>query len=364
MKILQIVTRSEAGGAQSVIASLAAEFHSRGHEVAIASGPEGGGAAWRGFDPEIYIYEIDGLMRAISPRNELKALMAIRSLYIGWQPDIVHLHTSKAGALGRIADGMPRGRIVYTMHGFDQLRVSNRKFLAIDRALRSACGAVVAVSECDRAAMTAEGYRPVLIRNGTPDAPKLMPADPELVSRLEALRRSGLPLVMLVARDSVPKRVDLARAAAARLEGAVNFAWIGGKPKGGDPPNFHALGVGAGAGAYLRFADLFLLLSEHEGLSMSLLEAFSAGLPCVTSAIDGCLEAMGIGEAGRAPMGLVVPNEAGAIAVALAELAASSDERHTMGAAARAAWEEKYSSSAMAEGYLALYEKLLARSHS
>jgi glycosyltransferase involved in cell wall biosynthesis len=359
VNILQIVTRSEPGGAQSVVASLAAEFRARGHEVAVVSGPEGGGEAWKGLDPEIDLYEIEGLLRSVSPADEIRALGAIRRLYRGWRPDIVQLHTSKAGALGRLAPGLPRGRIVYTMHGFDQLRVANRRFLAVDKGLRRLCGAVVAVSECDRRAMAAEGYRPVLIRNGTPDARTLEPRDEELSSRLEALKRGGLPLVMLVARDAAPKRVDLARAAAAKLGGAAEFAWIGGEPRPGDLANFHALGTASQAGAYLRFADIFLLLSDHEGLSMGLLEAFSAGIPCVTSAVGGCLEAMGIEKEGKAPMGMAVPNEAGAIAAAIAGLASASEERRAMGAAARAAWEEQYSSAAMAEGYLRLYRGLM-----
>lgn len=359
MRILQLVTRSETGGAQSVVSCLAAEFSAMGHKVVVASGPEGGGTAWWGLDPAIDIYEINGLVRSISPRDEIAALMAIRRLYRAWRPDIVHLHTSKAGALGRIASGIPRGRIVYTMHGFDQLRVSNRRFLAIDKALKRSCGAVVAVSEYDRKAMSDEGYRPVLIRNGTPDARKLAPSDSSLAGRLDALKKGGLPLVMLVARDAPPKRIDLARAAAAGLSGVVNIAWIGGEPETGDPANFYALGIHEGAEAYLRAADVFLLLSDHEGLSMGLLEAFSAGLPCVTSAVGGCLEAMELGGAGTSLMGKTVPNEAGAIAAALAGLATSPEERRAMGVVARAAWEEKYSSAAMAKSYLSLYEELL-----
>jgi glycosyltransferase involved in cell wall biosynthesis len=362
MKILQIVTRSEAGGAQSVVASLAAELHSRGHEVAIASGPEGGGAAWRGLDLGIAIYEIAGLVREISPRDDLAALLALRRLYRGWQPDIVHLHTSKAGALGRLATGIPKERIVYTMHGFDQLRVSNRKFLAVDKALRRSCGAVVAVTECDRKVMAEEGYRPTLIRNGVPDVRMLEPRDQAVVDRLSELKKSGLPLVLVVARDAAPKRIDIARQTAARLGGIATIAWIGGEAQVGDPSNFHALGVCEGAGAYLRFADIFLLLSDHEGLSMGLLEAFSAGIPCVTSAIDGCLEAMGIPEAGASAMGLTTLNEAGAVASALSWLAVRPGERRSMGAAARAAWEGRYCASAMTDGYIALYKSLLDRS--
>jgi glycosyltransferase involved in cell wall biosynthesis len=94
---------------------------------------------------------------------------------------------------------------------------------------------------------------------------------------------------------------------------------------------------------------------------MGLLEAFSAGLPCVTSAIDGCLEAMRIEGAGPSAMGLAVANDADAVASALSTLAGQPSERVIMGRAAREAWEKKYSSAAMCDGYLELYNKLLGK---
>lgn len=57
-----------------------------------------------------------------------------------------------------------------------------------------------------------------------------------------------------------------------------------------------------------------MLLSDHEGLPMSLLEALSAGLPCVASAIPGCMEVLGLGAAGESEVGIAVPNDAEAAA--------------------------------------------------
>lgn len=156
MRILQVVTRSEPGGAQSIVLSLSESLCEAGHTVAIASGPEGAGEAWRGIDSRVTCMELNHLGRSISPLKDYLAVRELGRMYREWKPDIVHLHTSKAGAIGRMASGIDRGRIVYTMHGYDQLRKANRKLLFVDKALRKRCGAIVAVSQADLEAMRDE----------------------------------------------------------------------------------------------------------------------------------------------------------------------------------------------------------------
>jgi glycosyltransferase involved in cell wall biosynthesis len=359
MRILQVVTRSDSGGAQSIVLSLSESLCEYGHTVFIASGPEGAGEAWRGLDPRVSCVEVRHLVRAISPPDDLVAMMELTSLYRRVRPDIVHLHTSKAGAIGRMAPGMDRGRIVYTMHGYDQLRVANRRFLKVDMALKGRCGAIAAVSEADLIAMSEDGYSPRLVPNGTKDTRGLPLEDEKVLRRISELRAKYPVLALLVARDARPKRIDLAREVAARLDGEVGILWIGGETKAGDPPGFHALGAARNAGAYIGLCDMFLLLSDHEGLSVSMLEAFSSGVATVASAVPGCLEALGLGAAGQGRRGMAVDNDVGKICRAIRLLTVDGELRRKMGLAARAAWEEKYSNGAMTRNYLAIYEKLL-----
>lgn len=369
MRILQIVTRSELGGAQSVVAYLAEEYRAMGHESAIAAGPEGRGEAWKGLDPAIQTFELPGLVRDISPLEELKALRSIAGMYKSWKPDIVQLHTSKAGLLGRLAPGVERRRIAYTMHGYFQLHDMNRKFLAIDKALRSRCGAIVAVSRNDERLMRADGYEAACVPNGIPDLLALPAPTGDFARRLNELRARGLPIIMVIARDAAFKRIDLAREAARRLEGKALVVWIGGEPRPEiDPPAFIALGTARAASSYLRYADIYLQPSNHEGLSMSLLEGLCAGLPCVASSVGGNLETLGFdpsvvrddGSAGplASAYGVITPNEAGTMASELERLCADPSLRAGMGAAARRVWAERYSSRAMAEGYLKLFAAL------
>lgn len=368
MRILHLITRSEIGGAQSVVANLAVEQRALGHEVAIASGPEGGGEAWQGLGRGITILTVPGLQRAVAPVQELRALGGLSRTYREWKPDIVNLHTSKAGLLGRLAPGLPRRHIVYTMHGYFQLRDINRKFLFLDKALKGLCGAIVAVSRMDQAQMEEDGYAPVCIPNGIPDTRSMAPQAPELVARLKALKEGGRVLIMVIARDASFKRLDLAREVAASLGDKAWVVWLGGDPQAGDPEGFLALGAWPQASAYLRYADIYLQPSNHEGLSMSLLEGLSAGIPCVASSVGGNIECLGqdprsVQDGGvEGPLysdyGVLVPNRAGVMAEVVSGLCAEPGRRQAMGRAARAAYEARYSSPAMARAYLELYKGL------
>jgi len=361
MRILHIVTRSELGGAQSVVRTLAEAQAAAGHDTAVAAGPEGDWEAFQDMDKRIAIFQLPDLLRAIGLKREFKALHSIAALYRSWNPDIVHLHTSKAGALGRLAPGVPRRHIVYTMHGYDQIRVENRAMLGIDTLLRPLCGAVVAVSRGDAKAMENDGYVIESIPNGVPDS-SLVSVGGETAERiniLEGIKRSALPLVIVVAREARPKRIDIARSVAQRLRGRIQVAWIGGGHRPEDPDNFHALGAFPDAAALFTHADIFFLPSDHEGMPLAVLEAMAAGLPVVASATGGIPEILQPDAAGRSRCGFALPNEVGSIASAISLLADDAGLRKEMGEAARRNWAEHYSAKIMAAAYENLYRKLL-----
>lgn len=368
MKILQIITKSELGGAQTVVASLAEDFQKAGNEVVIASGMEGGGAAWQRLDPSIRRITVEALRRNPSPWDDVRAVREISRIYGREQPDIVHLHTSKAGLLGRIAPGIPRKHIVYTMHGYFQLSVLHRRFLPLDKAARHLCGAIVAVSENDALLMRNDGYRVCCIPNGVPDILESTAPEGEVLGGIIDLKKAGLPLVMVVARDAGFKRIDLARECARKLDGKAVFVWLGGSPRESDPPGFHAFDNVANAASYLKYADIYLQPSDNEGLSMSLLEALSAGLPSVASSVGGNIECLGI-RAGtmrtdaceairETDCGFLVPNRADEMAAALLRLCQDSGLRMEKGRAARQKWAERYSCRTMSAEYLSLYGRL------
>ncbi len=106
----------------------------------------------------------------------------------------------------------------------------------------------------------------------------------------------------------------------------------------------------------LAAADVYVLSSRYEGLSLSLLEAMACGLPCVSTAYPGADEALEDGMTGR----LVPPDDAPALAAALKELGANPTLREVLGRAAREFVESRFSAEETASRLITIYQGLSA----
>jgi len=153
VKIFQIVTLSELGGAQAVVANLS-NVLAKEHDVTVIAG-EGDGKLFELLNANIRHIKLNSLKRKISPLNEIRTIVSFLFLGRKYKPDIVHLHSSKAGILGRLV--FPKNKIVYTVHGFDSIRLAYRKYLHIEKRLQNNCKAIVAVSHYDEKNLVAEG---------------------------------------------------------------------------------------------------------------------------------------------------------------------------------------------------------------
>lgn len=357
MRILHVITAPDLGGAQSVVAELSRHAVMRGDEAGMAS--QADGPLWAVLDPRVRRFPIRRLVKSISPVDDIAAFLELRRVIKDYRPDILHLHSSKAGVLGRLAAGRLRKRTIYTVHGFDTIAKAHRSFLPLERLLQHLCGAIVAVSAYDEGNLADNGIaRKVrMIRNGARDWRGQRPGDGAAAAAMEGARSKG-GAVLCIARLAPPKRFDLFLEAAARLP-AAGFFWIGNETdvdKAKLPLNVTMLGSLADAGAYANLADLLVLFSDYEGLPMSILEALSCGTPVVASRVGGVCEALdeGCGEA--------VPNEAAGIAQAIAryipggERHAAAHPRHRE--ASRVRYEAQFSVTAMAESYERLYSEL------
>jgi glycosyltransferase involved in cell wall biosynthesis len=169
------------------------------------------------------------------------------------------------------------------------------------------------------------------------------------------------PVVVSVGRLKEPKTfVTLAQALASLDPRSFRGVIVG------DGPDRAAVQEAAGTAAtllgerddvpaLLRSSDVFVLSSASEGLPISVLEAMASGLPVVASSVGGVPEL--VGEAGV----LVPPNDAGALATALAELLADPGRRRALGAAARQRVQDEFRLDDALAAHVDLYERLLAR---
>lgn len=118
MKILYIITKSNWGGAQKNVFELAKAMKEKGHSVSVALG--GAGILQKRLEDEgIKTYPISDLQRDISIKKEIGSFRELFRLIKRERPDILHLHSTKAAALGSLAGRLLKIKsVIVTVHGF------------------------------------------------------------------------------------------------------------------------------------------------------------------------------------------------------------------------------------------------------
>ncbi|HET9725052.1 MAG TPA: glycosyltransferase [Actinomycetota bacterium] len=311
-----------------------------GHRVTVACpGPEHGPlAGWvRDAGAE---HRTLNMARQPGPRD-LVDLWSLRRLARG--RDVVHLHSSKAAALGRIAAmtlGPRRPAVIVTPHYWSWLvgGALAPLYRWIERVLARRCDAIVAVSEAEaaegRAVLPTPG-RITLIHNGV-DRERFSPDGPT------AERDPGVSLVSCVGRLSEQKGQDLAiRALALLPDPTVRLRLVGSESAHGERERLGALATSLGvadriewrgevddAAPELRAADVVVAPSRWEGMSLVFLEAMACGAATVVAEVAGSEALDGAG--------IVVPREdPAALARAIGSLLEDPSLRRRLGEAAR-----------------------------
>lgn len=377
MRILHLITRMDRGGSAVNTLNSALAQQREGHVVHLAIGPSSESemsaaeqqAVARGLDAFRdaggTVHELAELLRRLG-LHDLQAWRAMRALIRALRPDVVHTHTSKAGALGRMAAWGQAEAVVHTPHGhvfhgyFGRART--RAFILAERWLARRCHALVALTAAERDEHLALGIgrhrQWHVIPSGVPVR--------ELATAAAQWRAQ--------AGDVVPAWLAVSVGRLVPIKGMDRLlrAWahvLAERPEArlaivGDGPGRAALQalvdelhladsvVLAGwqdPVPYLAAAECFVLLSRNEGMGRAVVEAMAAGLPCVVSDVCGLAELVDVS------VGEVVDAD-DAPAVAQALLRPRAD---TMRAAARDR-AEGYAEEVMVARLDALYRELTA----
>lgn len=255
--------------------------------------------------------------------------------------DVVHTHSPVPAVAARLL--APAGTaLVHTEHNvWNQHRAPTR--LANAATLRRNA-AVLGVS--DGVTASIRPPRPVRPGRSAPRARTLVHGiDPAAVSRgPEARRRAraalGLaedaPVVGSVGNLTAKKDQRALLEALGKLDPSVQLVLAGDGPLRGELEAAAAalgvagrtrfLGVRDDVAALLPAFDVFALSSRHEGLSIALVEALAAGVPCVATEVGGTPEVVGHDDVGW----LVPPGDPPALAEAVGQLLADPDRRAAM----------------------------------
>ena len=240
--------------------------------------------------------------RAPHPRD-LSVIHAVRR-YIRLQGpfDVIHGHSSKGGAIARIAAIGTGASVVYTPHGLVTMdpglgRAGIMFYGACERVLSWASGAIIAVAESERQSIAQIGIskRIVHVIHNCIDPPQFLSRE-EARARLHLHPRATIvgfvgrmsrikdPLLLISAFDhlhSVHPEVMLAMIGEGELLDEVRAE----VDRRGLKEHVHLLGAHPAA-ELMRAFDILALPSRSEAMSYVLLEALSAGLPVVTTLVS------------------------------------------------------------------------------
>ena len=363
MRIAYVVTRADAvGGASVHVRDLARAMIERGHQVLVLTGGEGPvteqlSGAGVPFRP------LRTLRRSIHPVRDLQALGELSGAVLDFKPDVLSLHTAKAGWIGRIVASRLSIPAVYTPHGWpfgDRFSAGARfAFRLAEKALASRAAAIVCVCRHERDLAlrqgVAEASRLHVIYNGVRDVPPRLRADP-----------AASPVRFVsVARFQAPKDHEtLLRALATIRSTEWQLDLVGDGPL---LDRTHSLAVSLGIAERVHFlgyqpdpervlarAQVFVLSSRSEGLPRSVLEAMRAGLSVVASGVGGVPEAVSDGVSGL----LVLPGRPAELAAALRRLLEDHNLRVRLGFEARRAYADTFGIESMVEATASIYGAL------
>ncbi len=241
------------------------------------------------FPPSVKFIPWPSVVTSISPAKDAKALRELISILKAEKPfDIMHLHSSKAGILGRLAaTAIGHKKVIYAPHGAaflrkDISRLTRTFYITAEKAVNIFPGKVVGVSKSE-----ADTYNKIGIRAGFVNNGKDFAAPPEKNLQPERF------IIVTTGRIETQKNATWFNTIAKRFadDERVQFVWIG---EGVDrhmltSKNIHITGyvLRPEVEKNLFEASIYLSTAIWEGLPYAVLEAMSMKLPLLLSHCPG-----------------------------------------------------------------------------
>jgi glycosyltransferase involved in cell wall biosynthesis len=353
MKIAHIVDSMEVGGAETLVSQICCLQREQGHHPSVyavgALGPLGERMQEEGF--------------AVQANVALHLTDATRNFYRIFKKsrfDVVHLHnptpTVYAAPAARMA-GVPS--IVSTRHSLvaPPLELVKELKYAVAAAF---CDWIVGI--CDATANNIRDLHSIPARKIVRVYNGAVPLN--RVAREQWPQKSGFTLVYVGRLAPVKNHPLLLNAFRAALSSMPDLRlWIVGDGSEREAletlaaelkiaPQVKFWGQQLDVAPFFSAADAFIMSSKSEGLPVSLLQAFSLGVPAIVTNVGGMAEVVRLAKAG-----FVVPADPAEMAAAILRLAASDAERAQFSANAEKTFHAHFTLQAMVDAYTDLYRK-------
>lgn len=384
-KILYVITKSQPfGGAQKYVYDLATSLPKDSYDVAVALGPKIQSSTTVNLKDKleengVHTIVIEAFQRNIHFGKELLALQQLITTYRREQPDIVHLNSSKAGGLGALAArlaGVPT--IVFTSHGlaFEEDRpfifrliiqfFTWLTFLLAHRIIFISQQNLARVQHMpfmkEKCALIHNAIRPIPYSTKQQARETIASAvnPPDAALEKQALwvgsigelhKNKGLSYLIRAIYELRETHPDIFLFIIGDGEQRHQLAGLIKHVELED--RVFLTGYIPDASRYVTAFDIFALTSVKEGHPYTLLEAGSAGIPTIGSAIPGITDIIDDMESGI----LVKPKRAREISRAIAYLITNPKKRSLFGGELQTRVQQRFSMENMLEITQELYKQ-------
>ena len=255
--------------------------------------------------------------RAIG-KHDIEAIRQLRKLIKKYTPDIVYAHSSKAGAIARIANIGMKNYCIYNPHGWAfNMQVAKKKqslYTFIEKVEAPFCNKIVCISNAEKKSALDKKIcsekKLQVIFNGI-DIEAYKQSNEYFIRRENLNIPEDAFVIGMVGRISKQKAPDIFVEAAKKIKEEIKNAYfiiVGG----GDMENeikeyisahnmqncFHITGWVENPMEYVKLFDVACLLSRWEGFGLVLPEYMLAGKPIVASKVDAIPDIITSGENG------------------------------------------------------------------
>jgi len=379
-----MITQSELGGAQIYVLDLAYYLKNK-YKVIICYGEQGNNGELANVAKNMGIerYAIDNLVREVNLKKDWKAFLDMIKLIKAIKPDILHLNSTKISILGSLAGRFCKvKKIIYTAHGwvFNE-KLSNKKknfYIKLERFTAKFKHKIICVSNFDY--KTALKYKIcaknklTVIHNGI--------KQPKFLGRVEARKiilnkinhdynidYDHSKTIFIGSIGNLYKNKGfglLVNATKILVDNGINVTTviIGEGNERNEIENWinqlkmqnhvFLLGNIENAKKLLKAFDFYVCSSTKEGLSYTIIEAMTAGLPVVATSAGGNPELIS-----HLKTGFIVPTEnSDKIASAITTLYKSKELALQFAKKARQRALKKFTIAKMISETENLYEKM------
>ena len=365
MKIIQVITLGhELYGAQRHVLDLCESLKKEGHDVILLTGNTGKMDSYaRAIG--IKTIQLTHLKRSINPYHDFLGIIELAKIFIKLKPDVIASHSSKAGILVRLVAWWLRIPNTFTVHGWSFAEGSgflNRKiYQFIEKIIGKISCKVIVIADADRQFALKMGvidankmkliYHGIKVPNDVSEVNREQNALFTMVmsARFQSQKDHETLIYALVPLKHLPWQLFL-------LGDGVLLDEIKQKVEElglGDKIYFE--GAVDNVTEYLQKAHLFLLITNWEGLPLSILEAMAHSLPIIATDVAGIKEEVWHGKNGF----LVSRKDRQEVTEAIRTLYFDRGLRTEMGKKAKEIFNLRFRMDLMTEKTIELYREIL-----